>query len=244
VCVESQIGVELLAMFSGNGRRLVTVIQAFLDESGTNPEMPVLSVAGSYGKEDQWIGFRQLWEPHARGFHAKNCSHLFGAMVDAIATTRIPSMLVTVSKKTYKEYASAHFKTALGNDYAACALLCTVEICKEVHPLYSSFVLEAGQPNVGFIKEILEYIMEHGAPEQLIAAVASAQKEQFIELQCADFVSHIASSYDKPWMKKLFDLGLLKHLHVTRDHLEKSAPQVTNLIRELRVIRKKIKNSK
>jgi hypothetical protein len=34
------------------------MFQAFLDESGTNPETPVLSVGGFYGSRDQWQTFR------------------------------------------------------------------------------------------------------------------------------------------------------------------------------------------
>jgi hypothetical protein len=36
----------------------MTVFQAFLDESGTNPETPVLTVGGFYGTKEQWETFR------------------------------------------------------------------------------------------------------------------------------------------------------------------------------------------
>lgn len=252
-CAKSQdaptIGLQLLRILSGRGKRLVValdVVQAFLDESGTNPETPVLSVAGSYGTEHQWLEFRRLWESHSQGFHAKNSSRRFPLLVDAISAGRISSLLVSVGKDTYKQHASAHFKTALGNAYASCALMCVAEICSQNAPQTCSFVLEAGQPNLVFIKGIVEDMMNWnasglGPADWRIAHVGSATKKDSLELHCADFVSHLSSSYDKPWMGKLFDLGLLKHVHITKHHLEGIAPAVTDLFRQLRILRKALK---
>jgi len=217
-------------------------MQAFLDESGTNPELPILTVAGCYGEQDQWTEFRRMWEPHSAKFHAKNCSPLFSAIVSAMAGADIHAMLVSVRKAGFKQSASPHFKTALGNEYASCALLCVAKICDEITPKKSSFVLEAGQPNVGFVKQILESMMDTG--EWGISSVASAQKAEFIELQSADFVSHIASTYDRPWMQELFDLRLLKHVHVTQEHLENTSPILKDLFQKVRAIRRAIKKKR
>lgn len=217
----------------------MAVIRAFLDESGTNPETPVICVAGSYGKRDQWKKFKDVWKSHSVGFHALKSSALFGTIVNAMDAAQIESILVSVSKETYKTYASSHFKTALGNAYSACALNCAAQICKYIEPNKGSFVLESGQPNLEFVQHILEYMMNSG--EWCISAVAKAKKEDFIELHCADFVSHICSSHDKLWMGRLFELGLLRHAHLTIKDLEDSSAHATMAFQKSKTVRKALK---
>jgi hypothetical protein len=225
-----------------NGERYIDVLSAFLDESGTNPETPVLSVAGFYGSKDQWEEFRNLWKSKSNGFHAKNSSRLFPDLCAAIEVSKVKGMLVTVSKETYQVHASAHTKTAVGNPYSVCAFLCILAICKQVDNLPISFVLEQGQPNLSFVKRILEVMIDAG--EWCSAAVASAKKSDFIELHAADFLSHIASSHDVAWMQRLFDAGRLMHGHVTEQLLKDTSPQITELINRARRARREAKNTR
>ena len=223
---------------------MANAIQAFLDESGTNPEIPVLSVAGCYAEQDQWAEFKRLWAPFADGFHAKSGTRLFQSLTDAMCAARINSLLVTVSKEKFKAYANAHVQTAIGNEYATCALLCVAQICEYNAPRASSFILESGQPNVDFVKRTIEMMMDAGYPDWRISAVASVKKNDFIELHTADFVSHIASTYDKPWMKILFDFKLLKHAHLTEQNLKYISPLATHTFHTAKTIRKALKKAK
>lgn len=222
-------------MVSGCGRWQIVTMHAFIDESGTNPETPVLSVAGCYGTKDQWEAFRKIWEPHSSEFHAKNSSRLFPQLCDAIESCGINGMLLTVSKRTYKESANAHLKTAIGNAYSVCALLCALMIGDAVYGQPVSFVLEQGQPNLGFVKNILEAMMDAGEP--YIAAIVSARKDEFIELHTADFVSHLSSTNDRPWMQRLFNAKRMKHAHITKDKLDSASIEVTKLFRKVKKMR-------
>ena len=218
----------------------MAVIRAFFDESGTNPETPVLSVAGCYGTRDQWKKFRTIWKPHSVGFHALTSGGQFETLTGAMAEARIEAMLISVGKETYRTYASSHLKTALGNAYAACALNCGTQICKYIEPNKATFTLESGQPNLEFVQNILEYMMNSG--EWSISAVAKAKKEDFIELHCADFVSHICSSHDTFWMGKLFELKLLRHGHLTSKDLEDASAYATLLFQKSKTVRKALKH--
>jgi hypothetical protein len=234
-------GEELPSLFCGAGRRIVAVIHAhaFLDESGTNPETPVLSVAGFYGDENQWSNYRSAWLPHSRAFHAKNCARLFPQLFVAIEASKVTGILTTIGKKTYEQHATAHLKTAVGNPYSLSAFLCVMAICREVGDRSVSFVLEEGQPNVSWVKHILEAMMNDEG--SCVAAVATAKKTDFIELHAADFVSHIASAHEKEWLQKLFDAGRLKMGHVTEKMIRDAAPQVRELFRLARHFRNKAK---
>ena len=88
-----------------------------MDESGTHPETPVLSVAGFYGDEEQWRAYRSAWTPHADGFHAKKCERLFPQLFAAIETSKVNGILTTIGKKTYEQCATPHLKIAIGIPY-------------------------------------------------------------------------------------------------------------------------------
>jgi predicted transcriptional regulator len=133
-------------------------------------------------------------------------------------------------------------KTFLGNPYSVCAFLCVLQICKEV-AAPTSFVLEQGQPNLSFVKGILEAMMDAG---ECVASVTSAKKSDFIELHPADFVSHCASSYleHKPWLERLCAAGRLSHGHIDEQMLKNAAPEVTAIVKKARSQRLRAKRSR
>lgn len=231
-------------MLSGDGRRIVAIVHAhaFLDESGTNPETPVLSVAGFYGDISQWSLYRSAWLPHSEAFHAKDDAYLFPQLFAAIEASKVNGILTTIGKETYRQHANAHLKTALGNPYSISAFLCVVAICREVGDKRVSFVLEEGQPNLQWVNEVLQAMVNDD--RWCIASVTAAKKTDFIELHAADFVSHISSAHEKEWLEKLFDAGRLKMGHITEEMIRDSGPQVTELFRRARHLRNKAKSER
>ena len=107
----------------------MAVLQAFLDESGTHPETPVVGVAGFYGSEQQWDAFKGFWCVAPEDFHAKNSPAMFGDICSAIERSEVNGVLLTIGKSAYTEFANAHLKTAVGNAYSVSALLCVKSIC-------------------------------------------------------------------------------------------------------------------
>jgi len=212
------------------------VLHAFLDESGTHADAIVLSVAGFYGSGNQWRAFRKFWKPTSEGFHAKDSSALFSKLCRVIELSKVNGLLVTIDKETYRNCATDHMKSSLGNAYAVCTLLCAASICKRAGNKRVSFVLEQGQPNLPFVERTLEGLMERG--DLRVAGVASARKDDFIELHTADFLSHIASTHDVPWLNRLFDAERLAHAHVTEKIIRESCPEITRLFQKQRALRR------
>ena len=85
------------------------MLYAFLDEGGTNPETPVLSVGGFYGTKEQWEVFRWLWRLYSVGFLATR-SDLFSQLCSAIECSRVRGVLLTVGKKNCNDYARASYR--------------------------------------------------------------------------------------------------------------------------------------
>jgi hypothetical protein len=235
---------QLLALWSGNGERLVAVIQAFLDESGTNQETPVLSVSGFYGTEDQWKLFKKHWNPKSDGkeFHAKDSSDKFPALCEAIEISKVDGILVTIGKEQYKQFAGEHFKSALGNCYAVCSHVCVLAICDRIGSQRLSVVLEHGQPNISFVKRVLEHMMYKNFA--CIAAVATARKSDFIELHAGDFAAHVASTHDTVWMQRLFDAERLSMVYINEELITNTSNNVKGLIRRARAARRRAKKNK
>jgi hypothetical protein len=218
------------------------VVTAFLDESGTDDRGVCVTVAGFYGDEKQWKMFRDLWKPRSEGFHALNSSSRFPKLCEAIEASKIHGVFIPTFKANYKALATEHMKSFIGNSYAVCAFLCAMQICEEVKNVPISFAYEQGQPNFEFVKRILDAMIDSG--DHCIASVTAVKKADFTELHPADFVSHCASSYEKPPLQRLFNAGLLKHGHITDQILRDAGPKVTAIVKKARNERLKAKRQR
>jgi hypothetical protein len=233
-------------MLLGDGERwlvAVEVFSAFLDESGTGDKSPIVTVAGFYGDKERWTKFRELWEPHSFGFHARYSDSCFEELCSAIEGSEINGIFVCAGKEEYKLLATEHMKTFLGNPYSVCAFLCALKICGEVQAP-TAFVLEHGQPNLRWVKEILEAMMDVGG--EPISSVTSARKQDFIELHPADFVSHAACFYPEhdSWLTRLSDARRLFCADVTAEVLKKAAPEITAIVKRAKNQRLKAKRNR
>jgi hypothetical protein len=215
------------------------VLTAFLDESGTDNKSECLAVAGFYGNSGQWKIFRDLWQPSSKAFHALNSDSLFPTLCEVIEASEIHGDFVTIWKAQYEALATEHMKSFIGNTYAVCAFLCAMQICEEVGNAPTSFVYEQGQPNLEFVKRVLDAMRISG--DYGVASVTGAKKEDFIELHAADFVSHCASTHETLPLQRLLGRSLLKHGHITEQMLRDVGPSVTKLVKSVKNDRLKAK---
>lgn len=221
---------------------VIEVCSAFLDESGTGGASPIVTVAGFYGDKQKWEKFRQLWKPHSSRFHARTSDSKFDILSSAIENSALDGIVLCVGKDEYKALATPHMKTFLGNPYSVCAFLCALKICGTVQAP-TAFVLEQGQPNLRWVKEILEVMMNVGEP---ISSVTSAKKEDFIELHPADFVSHAACFYQEhhSWLERLSNADRLFHADITAEALQNAAPMITAILKRAKNQRLKAKRNR
>src|SRR5271163_2358873 len=198
---------ELLALFSGDEERLVVIMEAFIDESGTHKGAPTVSVGATLGAHWQWKKFLSHWGD--KPFHAKDprCTALKLGLFEAMEFAEVTGFSAWISPEDYKVTATEHFKTGLGNAYAVCALSCAIAVCKfcRARDLGKiAFVIEEGQPNVGFVRSALEYMMSRD--RFTIASVAVAKKKDFVQLCTADFLAYSRTS-DDAWYQELLNTG-------------------------------------
>ena len=238
MCVQSQ---HLSSMLMGDGERWLAVLTAFLDESGTHAGCPVVTVAGFYGNKEQWEAFRGAWGPHSSSFHAKDGELKYPELFEAIKTSGINGIYITLAKTTYRRHSTPQMLSRAGDEYSMCAFQCVLSICRAV-ATPTAFVLERGQPSFEFVLKTLLYMLDSG--DNCISAVTPAKKEDFIELHPADWVSHLASSKDNLWLQRLMDIHRLKHGHIGARSLADIGPELKKIIAKAKRERAKAKNQR
>jgi hypothetical protein len=215
--VERDASLGLLALFSGDEKRVVVVMEAFVDESGTHKGAPTISVAAWVGGHWQWKKFLSYWD--SKQFHAKDpkCGPLKQALFEAIRFGELEDFTAWMKPEDYAKHATPHFRTGLGNPYSVCTFACAIGVCKfckDNNLGKVAFVIEEGQPNVAFVRETLEYMKTQ---ERFgIASIATAGKKDFVQLCTADFLAHSRSSSEQ-WFEAFYGTGRVWQDHVTAE---------------------------
>ncbi len=196
------------------------VFEAFIDESGTHKGASILSVAAMVGAHWQWKKFLSYWDN--RYFHAREpkCAPLKPALFDAIQFSELKGFTAWMNPEDYKDNTTSRFRSSMGNAYAMCAYACAIGVCKfarEKKLGRVAFVIESGQPNVEWIKSVLENM--HASETFGIASVAVANKKDFVQLCTADFLAHSRSS-DPAWYQRLFDTCRISSAHLKSGSLK------------------------
>jgi hypothetical protein len=230
---------EILRAFA-YGHRRVAVIEAYLDESGTHAQTSHLSVGGFCGTQDQWKKYLKKWGN--RQFHAHSTPELKSRLFQAIQSGLLDGYVCSVNKKLYAQYATEHWKTGIGNGYAACTF-CVASAIVQNTTDQVVFSVEDGQPNSDWIRRILEY-MWHGDPQCVgrIASVALVQKNAFKQMYSADFLSHAWSTFDPIWTKKFWDTGRVMEMNINAENIQKMCSDLAVVVKKQRWEKRKQKN--
>lgn len=211
---QTHVSCDLLSLFSGNGRRIVAVIEAYIDES----QKPLLgrqlyAVSGFFGTHEQWQRFGEIWQSvldatEIAYYHGKDpkCDKLRAPMISAIRASGIQGLTASLWRDEFAKGGHA-LKSVIGNHYAFQALWMALTIrtwAKQNGHGPIAYILEDGQPNIEHVLRMIR--TEIGADA---AAVACAGKRDFIGLQAADFLAHHTAAMDVglAWVTQLLGEG-------------------------------------
>jgi len=232
--IQVEVSHGLLDLFSCDGKRIVVVMEAFVDESGTHRGAPIISVAAWAGAHWQWQKFLSHWDD--KHFHAKEpkCAPLKHGLLQAIEFGELEGFTTWMQPDHYDANTANQFRSVMGNAYAICAYACALGVCKFAHNHKLgkvAFVIEAGQPNVAFVRQTLEHMMvkEHFG----IASVAIAPKEEFVQLCTADFLAHSRTS-DEKWFERLENTGRVSVAQIMPTALTKASDSLLQGLEKMR----------
>lgn len=220
-----------------------SLIEAYLDESGTHTGAPILAVAGFFGIRGKWDAFLEKW-PYLE-FHA--CESRFDSiksqLMDAIDAAELEGIEACIIPQDFKTFASQDLKNTLGNAYAIAAYSCAVKICdivKTSSDAKISFVLEDGQPNVEWVERLLLAMMDRYP----IASVSRAKKSEFTQLHTADLLAHSRSTTDTKCLDRLFAEKRVSELPLTVELLETTSTAISQLLKRHRNQRARTRRAK
>jgi hypothetical protein len=208
------------------------VLEAFVDESGTHAGATVLSVGACVAKHNQWARFLEKWGTPS--FHAKDpySDSLKPKLAELMERCSITSVVCFVKPGDYEGHASAQWKGALGNAYAACVFACAGTICKAATSSSQSvsFFVEDGQPNSEWVERVLKSMAHELEWKNCIANITLATKKDFLQLHAADFLSHSWSTGDPIWCKRLFENGNTYETCLTPQQLVTNSEQLKQMV--------------
>lgn len=178
-------------------------MEAYIDESGTHKGSPRTSVAAVLGVHWQWRRFLSRWGTVP--FHAKEpkCAPLKPALLDAMQDSGLVGFVSSIKPSDYEAHATPQFRSGLGNPYSLSAFAVAIGIskfCKANGLGRVALVVESGQPNVRYVKEVLEFMQSR--ERYGIALVTVATKRDSIQLGTADFLAHSCTS-DSHWFERI-----------------------------------------
>lgn len=207
---------ELVRLVSGDGKRTVAVIEAYLDESGAHKSARAMTVAGYWGPSEAWNEFTKQWRTElgragVEIFHAKDqrCDHLRAPLADLIDATGIHGVFASIRREDYGALVGDRVLSVFGNAYAVGVWYCALRILDRTGDEPVSFVVESGQPNSSFIADKLEFLMDDLFRSKAlgfgwnVASVTVARKSEFVPLQTADFLAHATNANDQAWLARL-----------------------------------------
>lgn len=240
---QSTVSNDLFAVFSGDGRRCVAVIEAYIDESAkTLLGRSLWAVSAFIGTHDQWSRFDEIWRPvlDAAGipyYHGKDskCDKLRRPMISAIRSAGVRGFTSTAFQDEFVK-ASVELRSTLGNHYAFLALAMALHIrdwAKRNNLGPVAYVIEDGQPNV---EHVIRLIKTQIGPDA--ASVAYAGKRDFVGLQVADFLAHHTAAMDVGlvWLQKLLGggPGQVMWAHLDPSGIERASKGMTHLLKRQR----------
>jgi len=224
------------------------MIEAYIDESGTHDESPIVSVACYAGTPEQWASFIKDWcsvlkKSGLPYFHAKDsaCDPLRPHLVELIQKIGLRGMVCVLEKSIYENYANDQLRTHLGDACSACTFWCVIGVCNwaiKNHKGNVGFFIEAGQSNDDYIENVLKKYMAE--ENNLNISSVSLEKKDFPPLTTADFLSHIYGVNDV-WRKSIDAIGNHFVAIMTKEQLEYQSKLIKNAINKQRDIRHALK---
>jgi len=224
------------------GKWLV-VFSFYIDDSGTDPQNPLITLAGYVARDEAWRAFEANVEPifarhrvkilHAMEMHNTDGEfdgwrvlkkEAFVAELYRSLSRYIPlGMHYSAVKKNYKKRVPHNQKTIFPTSYAWCfnvlidRLLKRVDLGRSVHENGVAFVVESGNVHNGEIEKAFHGIRKSHNLENVLRSISFVEKSHSRAIQMADLLAFYARRYST----KLNDQPKIKQRSVRREQILK-----------------------
>jgi hypothetical protein len=227
-------------LLDGKGK-IVAMIRAAVDESGTHDLDAVLSVAMCAATSTQWRKFSATWEPERPAdYHAKKETtetnlRLAKLMQKHLTFTRV----ITIRDREYRAYAPQPFRSQYGSAYAAAlqyGILWNYQWVQKHGSGKIAYVLESGHKSEAFMQRVLGRIV--GNPwlrdKYKVLSQTWVGKGDTCITDTADLLSYSYSNWNDGDPVLVLLRSFAEHLHTDEEAIRGLVEQVTSAQREAR----------
>lgn len=195
------------------GKRLLCMLVAYFDESGTHAESPIIAVAGFLAPQERWIEYEAKWAhvlekwglsvfhmaeyENRQGPYAALTNpdriELLGSLIEIIAATAWVGISVALVKADYAAIRDAENVT-FGSEYGLCANDCIRLLNKwlNVRGIREriAYVCELGPLGATDLQRAFEHAYATDPDRFHLQSLHFVSKTQYAQLQAADFLAY------------------------------------------------------
>ena len=211
----SPFGLRQLIPPSLLARRWIAVLVCYLDDSGTDPQNRIITLAGFAASDEQWAAFEREVEPtfaeynvgilHTKELHDTDGDfagwsvlrkQAFIAKVGRALAHHVPlGMSHSVLKSTYEAHAKERLPRRTSSDYAFCFnrildwCLRDVRVGKVANTEGVAFVLECGNENNPDAEKTFWEVRERYGLQDVLRSISFVGKTSCRAIQTADMLA-------------------------------------------------------
>ncbi|MBZ5588140.1 MAG: DUF3800 domain-containing protein [Acidobacteriia bacterium] len=197
-------------------KRLVMILEAYLDESGIDHGSKVVSVGALLATQGHWEAFSRVWRQalaewgirefkmadfvngagEFKGWSKIEKRRRFSRVVEMIKTHDVAAFGVMLPTKPYFSLAKEGLPRTLKDAYQVAALVCMAKVVSHLvqqpREVEIAYLLDGGAPGHGELDAVLHRIQlaPHERAAYRMASYTFASSERFCPIQAADILAH------------------------------------------------------
>lgn len=225
----SSIFARALSGYDPN-RRMIVVLAAFFDDSGTHASSPVVSMGGLLGTEKQWNAFGNAWanlldnpmpgKPPLKQFHLSACQsargefktynsierdHAIYQFNRVILDLGLVTLASAVNKVAWDELITGDVALELGNPRPEefCFYKCLESVCGTIRLRKpgQKVLIAFDQGTRPGLENYARFYMSKRKEYPEISGIGFAKVSEVLALQGADMIATQTYQYAQAWMK-------------------------------------------
>ena len=201
--------------------RMMAMLAAYFDESGTHSKSPIIAIAGYISNDEQWAKFNEEWQTlldrysleyfhmnqfenrqgQFRGMSEHERHALLDSLITFIGIRARSGIAAAFDLSAYNELVAEGYEEIIGPPYALCASLCIVGTqrwaVKHSYQEPIAFLFERGARHSGLFHKAYNKALKNSkiSANYRLGTLAFPDKREALPLQAADILAYEVWKY-------------------------------------------------